>query len=139
MDYADDDEVTQRYVEDCEAQDKEQLRQRYLAAAKDSRSPIHLAAPSPSGPVRRMTELARSFPSLRHAPGVDPFDVEPLDCWAAGKASHGEALAARFVLAVWSPEEAWEAGRFDVMEALRVWDLPHREAFLKWASDPWWP
>jgi hypothetical protein len=39
----------------------------------------------------------------------------------------------------WDPSTEWEAGRFDVMEALRVWDLKHRAAFLEWAKDPWWP
>jgi hypothetical protein len=32
MNYADEDEVTAKYVEDCEAQDSEQLRHRYLIA-----------------------------------------------------------------------------------------------------------
>jgi hypothetical protein len=31
-----------------------------------------------------MIELARSFPCLRGAPGVDPFEPEELNCWAAG-------------------------------------------------------
>lgn len=33
MNYADEDEITERYVEGCEAQDGEQLRQSYLTAA----------------------------------------------------------------------------------------------------------
>jgi hypothetical protein len=41
-------------------------------------------------------------------------------------------------LSVWDPQQAWELERFDVMEALRVWDEDHREAFLAWASNPWW-
>jgi hypothetical protein len=32
MNYANEDDVINKYVEDCEAQDTEQLRQRYLAA-----------------------------------------------------------------------------------------------------------
>ncbi len=50
----------------------------------------------------RMTELAPSFPCLRKARGVDPFETEELNRWAASGVSH-------------------------------------REPFLKWAADPWWP
>jgi len=88
---------------------------------------------------RRMTKLAQNFPSMEGAPGVDPWDAAELNRWAAGPASHGERLAARFLLAVWAPGTEWEAGRFDVVEAFGVWDQQHREAFLKWARDPWWP
>ena len=87
----------------------------------------------------RMTELARSFPCLEHAPGVSPWTPEHLDRWAAGVASHGERVTASFVLAVWDPSTAWAAGRFDLMEALNVWPPSHREPFLRWAADPWWP
>jgi hypothetical protein len=87
----------------------------------------------------RMTELARAFPSMRGGRGIDPWDPADLNRWAVGTASHGERVTARFLLSVWDPSTEWEAGRFDVMEALRVWDLRHRDAFLKWALDPWWP
>ncbi len=39
----------------------------------------------------RMTELAESFPCLRDARGVNPFEPEELNRWAAGPASHGES------------------------------------------------
>ena len=90
-------------------------------------------------PRDRMTELVKSFPCIRGAPGVDPFEPKPLDRRAAGVASHGERVTAQFVLAVWEAATAWEAGRFDVMEALRVWTPTHRRAFLEWAAEPWWP
>ena len=86
-----------------------------------------------------MTGLARTFPCLRGAPGVSPWEPAELDRWAAGPASHGERVTARFMLAVWDAATDWEAGRFDLMEALHVWSPSHREAFLEWASDPWWP
>ena len=82
----------------------------------------------------KMTNLAWRFPS-----GIDPWGPAELNYWAAGSASHGERHTAWFLLAVWDPATEWEAGRFDVLEALRVWDLPHRAAFLDWAADPWWP
>jgi hypothetical protein len=70
---------------------------------------------------------------------VEPFEPEELNRWAAGPASHGERVTACFILAVWDPTIEWEAGRFDVMEALRVWSPSHRQPFLEWAADPWWP
>jgi len=88
---------------------------------------------------RRMTELARSFPCLRDAPGVDPWDPQALDRWAVGPASHGERVAASFLLAVWDSSTDWTCGRFDLMEALNVWPESHRVPFLQWACDPWWP
>jgi hypothetical protein len=86
----------------------------------------------------RMTELAWTFPSMRGAPGVNPWIPEELNRWALRAVSHGERVTARFLLSVWDQHTDWEAGRFDVMDALGVWDLKHRAAFLKWASDPWW-
>src|SRR4051812_22080942 len=88
---------------------------------------------------RKMTTLVRGFPCLRRAVGVSSWEALELDRWAAGPVSTGERITAQFLLAVWDPSNEWTCGRFDVMEALRVWDLKHRAAFLRWASDPWWP
>jgi hypothetical protein len=87
----------------------------------------------------RMTDLAYTFPCLREAPGVDPFDPKELDRWAAGPVSHGERVTASFVLAVWDPSATWEAGRFDLMEALNLWPPSHRGPFARWVMNPWWP
>lgn len=90
-------------------------------------------------PSTRVRLLAQTFPSLWTAPGIRPWDAVVVDQWASsGRASHGELCTARFVLAVWDTNGEWQSGRFDLMEALRVWDLPHRQAFLDWASEPWW-
>jgi hypothetical protein len=90
-------------------------------------------------PANRVRLLAQEFPSLWNAPGVSPWNAVTVDEWASsGRPSHGELCTARFILAVWEPNENWRAGRFDVMEALRVWDEPHRTAFLRWAAAPWW-
>jgi hypothetical protein len=88
---------------------------------------------------KKMTELAQRFPCLVNAPGTEPYQPEELDRWAAGPASSGERITARFVLSVWSPDTDWACGRFDLMEALRIWGPTHRDPFLKWAADPWWP
>ena len=36
------------------------------------------------------------------------------------------------------PPDDWP-GRFDLMEAVRIWDDDHRRVFLAWAEAPWWP
>ena len=90
-------------------------------------------------PDSRVRLLAQTFPALWKAPGVSPWDALTIDEWAtSGRPSHGELCTAKFILAVWDPDGEWRSGRFDVMEALRVWDLTHRTAFLDWAADPWW-
>jgi len=86
-----------------------------------------------------MRDLMKSFPSVVGAPGVLCWDANVLDRWAADSAvSHGELVTARFLLAVWDSDHDWRCGRFDVMDAMRVWDARHREAFLRWAGRPWW-
>lgn len=88
---------------------------------------------------RRMIELAKTFPTFPRRPEVvDPWRPRELAAWAAAS-SHGELLVAQFLLAVWDPSHDWACGRFDVMEALSIWDAPHRDAFLAWAAEPWWP
>jgi hypothetical protein len=87
----------------------------------------------------RIAQLARAFPCLRNAPGIEPWDANRLDDWAgSGGSSHGEKCSARFVLAVWNPDHDWQSGKFDLMEALRVWDIHSHTSFLVWAADPWW-
>jgi hypothetical protein len=88
----------------------------------------------------KMTAFAQTFPSMEKASGVKLWDAHTLDRWANSfTGSHGELVTARFLLAVWDPEHTWSCGRFELMEALRVWDERHRAAFLAWASNPWWP
>jgi hypothetical protein len=119
------------------------------------------------GSQEAMARLCALFPSLRrrnigtplatgawtrHGPRWDALDVLRFLCLDAH--SHGEALAARFVLSVWNPnadwdEEARKAGlltdpeqrvrRFDLFEAMGTWDDEHREAMLTWLRDPFWP
>jgi len=100
-----------------------------------------------------MASLCALFPALRKAPGAAPWDATAMLRHACGAISHGEQLAARFVLSVWNckadwNEEAHKKGflraddrlrRFDVFEALAVWDFANREAFLTWARDPFFP
>jgi hypothetical protein len=87
----------------------------------------------------RMTLLAQSFPSLRAAGGVSPWDASQLEAWLmSGAPGHGAKCAGRFVLSVWNSYHEWASGRFDLHEALGCWDAKHREAFTRWTAAPWW-
>lgn len=85
--------------------------------------------------------LIRSFPCF-----ADRIDVTP-ETWDTdilsdqlGVFSSGERHAALFILCVWNPGYAESQGwKFDVLEAMGVWDLRHRAAFLNWAQNPYWP
>lgn len=86
--------------------------------------------------------LALSFPELsrRAAHAVLPFDALVLNKWArSGAPGHGGLCAARFVLSVWDPRQKWSSGKFDLHEALSIWDEGHQKAFVTWARSPWWP
>ena len=101
-----------------------------------------------------VTRLCRLFPSLREAAGVDPWDSLELLKWTLAGKSHGEVLAAKFVLSVWNNSTDWEKvardnglitaanehfPRFDVFEAMGSWDREHVEAMLSWLKLPFWP
>jgi hypothetical protein len=88
----------------------------------------------------KMSEFARTFPSMAAAEGVSLWDAQTFDRWARDSfLSDGELATARLLLAVWDPATVWQCGPFNVMEALKIWDPAHRAAFLAWAIDPWWP
>lgn len=101
----------------------------------------------------RFEEMVVSMPGLRKAPGVAPWDAMALLRWLCEEGqSHGEALAARFVLGVWNAhtdwvEEARKAGfsapaaarRFDLLEAVGVWDRAHLDAVQVWLEEPFFP
>lgn len=88
----------------------------------------------------RMTSLARSFPTLRFAAGVEPFDADALDAWVSGPAgTSGIRHAAAFVVNIWNRHHAWKLGWFDLISALGVLDDDHRNAIQAWMDDPWWP
>ena len=87
----------------------------------------------------RIVQLAKSFACLRKAPGVAPWDANIVDDRAATDIpSHGEKCSAQFILAVRNPDHEWQSGKFDLMEALRIWDDPSRQAFLAWVAKLWW-
>lgn len=95
-------------------------------------------------PATKMFNLAKTFPSMKGQAAIGqelpPWDANFVDSWAASEApSSGQRVTAQFLLAVWDPKQEWKSGRFDIMNALKIWDEKHLEAFLAWASAPWWP
>ena len=102
-----------------------------------------------SGPDR-MALLCARFPTLYGMPGTVPWDQKKFARWGSGPAAtSGSRQAAAFVLSVWNgsqPEDGgwwneapYHVGRFDVVEALAVWDAHHRNAFVGWCLQPFWP
>jgi len=81
----------------------------------------------------KILELANSFRCLRGAPGVGGglWDALALDAWASGGASSGEKHTARFVLGVWNARHEWDCGKFDIFDAIDIWNHDDREVFLK--------
>ena len=93
-----------------------------------------------------MTALARLFPSLRAADGIDPWDATRLIDWLNGPAVDASAAwAGRFVLDVWHQGTDWNefglkgAGRFELLAAIGRWDREHVEALQTWIDSPFWP
>jgi hypothetical protein len=90
-------------------------------------------------PEDKIRQLALMFPCVLSAPGIESWDAERLDSWdASAGPSHGEKCSARFILAVWNPDHEWQSGKFELMEALRIWDQPSHKASLVWVDNPWW-
>ena len=111
-----------------DAEVRQALMQRSLARVR--------AAASRMPAAERMTVLAETFPALRRAPGVRPWDAEELAAWT-DVCSSGELHAVRFVLWVWNVFHDWPCGPFEIVKAVNVWDDENRAAFLAWAEAPW--
>jgi hypothetical protein len=103
--------------------------------------------------AKRFQAIASSFPALRGVPGIESWHPIVLLRWICeGGHSHGEVLAARFVLGVWNTSTDWPelakelafpyptaAKRFDLFEAMQTWDDGQRAAFVAWARDAYFP
>jgi hypothetical protein len=97
------------------------------------------STPREARPDLRMTGLALRFPSLRRAPGVEPWNPCALDDWAPS-ASSGELWAASFLLwAVWNADGPWRTPPFRLRDAWAVWDDGHRAAASSWLREPYFP
>jgi hypothetical protein len=88
----------------------------------------------------KLAELARRFPTLRDAEGLDPWDPDIFDSWAASAAPGSGALnAARFILELWNQDAEWKCGAFKATKAVGIWDDAHLAAFRSWVEAPWFP
>jgi len=84
-------------------------------------------------PEQKISALALTFPALRGAPGVAPWNEDQLRDWL-GVCSSGERQAALFVLSVWNHYD----NKFDMHAAVSKWDDGNLAAFVAWARAPWW-
>lgn len=96
-------------------------------------------------PATNMVQLCQSFPLLRGVPGSDPWDQEKFSQWLSGPAPTGGSIeCGKFVLSVWagtSLEQYWtdRHGVFDPLALIARCDDSHREAFIRWCNNPFWP
>ncbi|MBN8603402.1 MAG: hypothetical protein J0M26_20370 [Planctomycetes bacterium] len=80
----------------------------------------------------RFLGIALRFESLVDARGLMPWSPLELDSWSCEFGRNPQSIhAARFVLNLWNAGCQWDCGRFDPREALKVWDLRHRRAFME--------
>jgi ParB/RepB/Spo0J family partition protein len=115
------------------------------AVPRDNGTAQHVAAVEASAAAdtdesltkeERMTRLAESFPSLKGAPGVAPWDAGKL-VHCLEPMAHGERLAALFCLHVWNPGKSlWGKRPFNLFEAVGVWDSQHLDALRAWLRSP---
>ena len=87
----------------------------------------------------RMEKFAKSFPSLKEAEGLSPWEPYKLCQWGKsyGKGST-ELNAVRFVLWIFNPQLLYPCGRFELWEAMLSFEDGDREAFAQWVKSPWW-
>lgn len=94
-------------------------------------------------PTDRMSQLARSFPSLDKAKGLEPFNADAFEAWlrTSPAVTAGSRHAGRFVLSVFNPGR-YQVTSADLRESLgieeprraSVWDDPAPIKF-----DALWP
>lgn len=85
----------------------------------------------------RWQKLVDSF-NMQSKAGFRPWDAVEVD--GLRGLSSGEHHAVCFLLGVRDPHNReWNHPRFDAIEAIGSWDQPQIDAFLSWASDPFWP
>jgi len=109
--------------------------------------------------AQAMTRLCRAFPTLRGAPGSEPWDALPFLHWLCTSAAVTPACyhAGKFVLQIWDAVEDWQAVAratieegglglsevdlepFNIVAARARWDEDHTAAFASWIALPFWP
>ena len=77
---------------------------------------------------QRLPSLARRFPSLRGARGIDPWNADALRQWMNGCSDEGALQTARLLLAIAGVATPAEA--FDLMKAMKAWSTADRQMFV---------
>lgn len=78
----------------------------------------------------RLPSLARRFPCLEGARGLEPWDPEKLHRWAGARPGDSPAShAASLILNLWG-SGPWD--RFDILAAARVWEEADLQTFVDW-------
>jgi hypothetical protein len=80
--------------------------------------------------AERLPSLARRFPCLAGAAGLDPFDPATFHAWATSRGTSSAAYHAALLLLNLYGAGPWE--RFDVLAAARVWGDADRQMFINW-------
>ena len=79
----------------------------------------------------RLPSLARRFPSLVDANGLEPWAPGELHDWLVAQPGDSAARhSALLLLSLWGEGE-WPP--FNVVEALASWDAEHKLIFSRWA------
>lgn len=79
--------------------------------------------------------LCRWFPTLDRHFGAGPAitSADLVRFLESGAPTSGSRAAAQFCLSIWNHYDY----PFNIAD-VASWDKPHREAFAKWAADPFW-
>lgn len=78
----------------------------------------------------RLPSLARRFPCLAGAGGLEPWDPAAFHAWIAERGEGGPAWHAGLLLLNLWGEGSWPA--FDLLAAARAWDDPDKQMFVNW-------
>ena len=79
---------------------------------------------------KRVPSLARRFPSLRHAPGLEPFSPSAFHAWTTQQGRDTCAWHAGHLILNLTGTGEWEA--FDAVAAVQAFDENHRIIFSNW-------
>ena len=87
---------------------------------------------NPALPIgERVASLARRFPCLRSAEGVEPWAERRFYDWVKAQTEGGEAWhAGHLILCLWG-NGPWDS--FDAVSAIRAWGDEERKVFATWA------
>lgn len=86
------------------------------------------------------SEIAKLFPDLRRAPGVDPWNPAALDLWAMSDAMGANSKPnVRFVLSLWSGGDGdnWKVGTFTLFD-VKLLDGTGFKVVQAWFANPFW-